>query len=80
MLGFSGNTFGFLVGKFKNFTFKVIFFLNYYMILAFIDVWQSYFTHTCCQIHFTQFCRKFTFVAIFSLFLGKIVLAETLLV
>ena len=34
--------------------------LNNYIIFASIDVWQSYFTHTCCQIHFTLFCCKFT--------------------
>ena len=42
--------------------------LNIYIIFASIDVWQSYFTHTCCQKHFTLFCRKFTFVVIFTLF------------
>ena len=41
---------------------------------------QSFFTHTCCKIHFTLFCREFTFVEIYPLFSGKIVFAETFLV
>ena len=43
-------------------------------------MWQSCFAHTCCPIHFTLFCRKFTFVEIYALFVGKIVLDQTLLV
>ena len=42
------------------------FFYYYYLIVASIDVWQSYFDHTCCQTHFTLFCREFTFVAIYA--------------
>ena len=42
-----------------------------YIILASIDVWQSCFAHTCSQIHFTMFCRKFTLAKIYALFLGK---------
>ena len=51
-----------------------------YITVASIDVWQSCFAHTSCQIHFTLFCHKFTFVEIYVLFLGKIVLDQTLLV
>ena len=39
-----------------------------YIILAFIDMWQSSFAHTCYQIHITLFCQKITFVKIYSLF------------
>ena len=42
-----------------------------YIIVASIYVWQSYFAHTCCQIHFKLFCREFTFVAIYTLFQVK---------
>ena len=33
-----------------------------------LDVRQSYFAYTFCQIPFTLFCYKFTFVAIYALF------------
>ena len=77
---FGGNIDGFLFGKFLPFTLKRGRNLNNYIILASIDVWQSYFTHTCCQIHLTLVCRQFNFVAIYTLFFSKIVSAETLLV
>ena len=37
-----------------------------YIILASMDRWHSFFAHTCCQIHFTLFCRTFTFVKIYA--------------
>ena len=48
--------------------------------IASIVVCQSYFADTCCQIHFTLLRCDFTFVAIYTLFLGNIDLAETLFV
>ena len=45
--------------------------LNNYIIIAFIDVWQSHFSQTFCQINFKLFCLKFTFIAIYSLFCVK---------
>ena len=44
-----------------------------YITLASKDVWQSCFAQTSCQIHFTMFCRKFTFVKFTQFLLGKIV-------
>ena len=67
-----GNTYGFYFGKLLTFTLNGGTDLNNYIILASIDVWQSYFTHTCCQIHFALFCFKLSLVAIYALFLGKI--------
>ena len=58
---------GFLFGKFLNIAVKRGFFFGYYIIVASIDVWQSYFAHTCYQTHFTLFCCKFTFVASYTL-------------
>ena len=43
-------------------------FLNYYyIIVSSIDVWHSYFAHTCCQTHFMLFCHEFTFVTSYAL-------------
>ena len=44
-----------------------------HIIVASIDVWQSYFAHTFCKIHFTLFFspRKFTFFAIYAVFWAK---------
>ena len=42
-----------------------------YIFIASIDVWQSCFAHTCSQIHFTMFCRKFTLAKIYALFWVK---------
>ena len=42
-------------------SFKIEFFVNH-LIVASIDVCQSYFAHTCCKIHLMLFCRKLTFV------------------
>ena len=71
---FGGNTFNFLT--FLTLNLKRGTNLNNEIFVASMDVWQSYFTHSCCQIHFTLFRRKFTFVAIYAFFAGKIVLAE----
>ena len=42
-----------------------------HIVVASIDVWQSYFAHSFCKIHFMLFCCKFTFLAIYSLFWVK---------
>ena len=52
----------------------------YDIIVASVVVWRSYFAHSCCQIHFTLFCCKFTFVVIYAPIWGKIGLAQSLLV
>ena len=39
-----------------------------YIILASIDMWESSFAHTCCQINITLFCQRITFVKIYALF------------
>ena len=53
-------------------TTDVIFSGQCFAILAMfsLDVWQSYFAHTFCQIHFTLFCCKFTFFLQFTHFFG----------
>ena len=65
-----GKTYGVYFGKFfftlKRGTNQII-----YIILASIDVWQSCFAHSGCQIHFTLFCAKLTFVQIHALFRVK---------
>ena len=38
------------------------------IIVADINVYQSYVSHSCCKIHFKLFCRKFTMVSTYSLF------------
>ena len=38
-----------------------------YIIVVSLDVGQSYFAHTCCQINFTLFCCEITFVSIYTL-------------
>ena len=48
--------------------------------VACIVVLQSYFAHSCCQIHVTLFYCKFTFIVIYAPILGKIVLAQSFLV
>ena len=63
--------FFYLFSKFLNFTLKKGEKKINFIIVASIDMWQSYFAQTCCQIHFTLFCRKFTFVAINALFWVK---------
>ena len=55
-------------------TFKLVYFKKrkfviYNIIVASIDVWQSYFAHSFCKMHFTLVCCKFTFLAIYTLFL-----------
>ena len=30
----------------------------HYIVVAFIDVWQSFYAHTCCQIQFILFCPE----------------------
>ena len=44
----------------------------YHLIVASIDVLQSFFAHTCCQIQFTLFCPEFNFVTIYTLFSGNL--------
>ena len=74
------DTYGFLLSKFLTFTLKrekqIINDIN----VASIVMWQSYFLHNCCEIHFTLFSRKFTSVVIYAPILGKIMLAKSLLV
>ena len=62
-----------------NFTLKRGKFVITHINVASIDVWQSYFAHSICKIHFTLFCCKFTFVAIFALFQVKYFLLKTCL-
>ena len=71
-----GNTEGFLFGKYLNIAVKRGFIVYYYIIVASIDVWQSYFAYTCCQTHFTLFFRKFTFVASYALSQVKLFLLK----
>ena len=52
----------------------------YDIIVSSIVVWQSYFAHSFCQIHFTLFCRKFTFVVSYPSISGNIIFAQYLLV
>ena len=58
-------------GKSLTFTSKRGNFVINHIIVASIDEWQSYFAHSFCKIQFTLFCCKFTFVAIYALFLVK---------
>ena len=41
-------------------------------------MWRSYFSHSCCRIHFTLFCHKLTFVVIYTPISGKLVLAPVM--
>ena len=69
-LNFLGGTYGFYLSKFFTFNLKKrrkkIGDIN----VASIVVWQYHFAHSCYQIHFTLFCRKFTFVVIYALIFG----------
>ena len=69
---FWGNTYGFKISKILTFTLKIRQQIIYYLIVAYIVVWQSYFAHSCCQIHFTLFCRKFALGLIHAPILGKL--------
>ena len=54
--------------------------INHDINVASIVVWRSYFAHSYCQIHFTLFCRKFTFVVSYASISGNKVFAQYLLV
>ena len=58
-------------GFLSNFSLKRGKHLVDYVIVSYLDAWQSYFAHTYCQIHFTLFCSKFTFVEVYALFWVK---------
>ena len=76
---FWGETYGFKLGIFFYFYVKKRKTIIYDINIASIVVWRSYFAHTCCQIQFMLFCCKFTCVVIYTPNLGKIVLAQSLL-
>ena len=65
---FFGYTYGFLLGKFVTLTLKRETNFTNYITVSSTDVWQSYFNHSFCQIHFTLFWYEFTFVAIYEFF------------
>ena len=62
-----GSTYGFQFGKLLLLLKKRGTNQTSYIILPSKDVWESCFAHACFQIHFTLFCRKFTFVEIYEL-------------
>ena len=53
-----------IVGKLFTFTLKRGKLVINHIIVASVDVWQSYLAHTFCKVHFMLFCCEFTFVAI----------------
>ena len=65
-----------------DFTMKRGKYLINYVIVASIDVWESYFAHTYCQIHFMLFffSLQINFCCNSRTFAGKIVLPQALLV